>query len=117
MLFRVEIFLWLCSTEEQSVYAGSDEPACVTQDVKVQSLFTVCYATHFIISAAAGFLIDVTGPKVTAILGQALNLSDWALLGVCSESFRAQSRAPRLCFDRCGRGRLPAWSWLSSLCH
>lgn len=88
MLFKSGAYLWQCSEEERR-HAPQDGPACVAQDVNVQRLFTICYATHFVISAAAGFLIDVAGPKVTAMLGQALNICGWAILGACSENFRA----------------------------
>ncbi|KAL8446956.1 hypothetical protein Emed_004713 [Eimeria media] len=92
MLFRSHVYSWLC-TEEENRAAPDDSAACVSQDISVQSLFTICYASHFTVSAAAGILIDIAGPKVTALLGQALNVCGWALLGYCSDEFRAQVAA------------------------
>ena len=89
MLFRGGIYIWLCTTEEQSEATITNQPVCVAQDIGVQRLFTVCYAAHFILSALAGALVDVAGPKTTALLGQTLSICGWLFLGASSQSFRA----------------------------
>ncbi|OEH74733.1 major facilitator family protein [Cyclospora cayetanensis] len=109
ILFNSGAYLWLCNEDEQELAKAArqallsrnalssestaaaealDKPFCVAQDTNVQTLFTVCYATHFIVSGAAGVLIDTAGPKVTAILGQTLNLCGWFILGGFTDSFR-----------------------------
>ncbi|CDJ49138.1 transporter, major facilitator family domain containing protein, putative [Eimeria brunetti] len=89
MLFRAGIYLWLCTTEEQSEAVLTEQPVCLAQDIGVQRLFTVCYAAHFILSALAGALVDLAGPKITALLGQTLSICGWLFLGASSQSFRA----------------------------
>ncbi|KAL8424325.1 hypothetical protein Efla_006053 [Eimeria flavescens] len=97
LLYRAGVYLWTCTEEEQQAAAAAaaagaeeaDKPACSNQDVDVQRLFNICYACHFTASAAAGLLIDIAGPKVTALLGQALNICGWTLLGYCSFTFRS----------------------------
>ncbi|KAL8273368.1 hypothetical protein Esti_002700 [Eimeria stiedai] len=89
MLFKSHIYARQC-TEDETRAAPTDSAACVLQDIAVQSLFTICYASHFIVSAAAGILVDLAGPKVTALLGQALNVCGWALLGCCSDDFHGE---------------------------
>ncbi|CDJ67450.1 transporter, major facilitator family domain containing protein, putative, partial [Eimeria necatrix] len=89
MLYKAGVSLWLCSTEEQSEAQLSEQPVCRAQDTSVQNLFTICYASHFIVSAAAGLLVDTAGPKVTALLGQTLNICGWVFLGASNASFRA----------------------------
>ncbi|XP_026190222.1 uncharacterized protein LOC34618030 [Cyclospora cayetanensis] len=88
ILFNSGAYLWLCNEDEQELAKAARQPFCVAQDTNVQTLFTVCYATHFIVSGAAGVLIDTAGPKVTAILGQTLNLCGWFILGGFTDSFR-----------------------------
>ncbi|XP_026190223.1 uncharacterized protein LOC34618029 [Cyclospora cayetanensis] len=89
MLIESGASLWMCSTEEQLEFVVSPTPACLAQDTSVQSLFTICYAAHFVVSGAAGVLIDTAGPKVTAVLGQILNICGWVFLGFSNEAFRA----------------------------
>ncbi|KAL8273367.1 hypothetical protein Esti_002699 [Eimeria stiedai] len=92
MLLRSGAYLWQCSPDElrnvEQVLAEGGY-ACTEQDLSVQGLFSCCYASHFITFAISGFLLDFTGPKVSALLGSLLSLSSWVLLGACSESFRA----------------------------
>ncbi|KAL8273369.1 hypothetical protein Esti_002701 [Eimeria stiedai] len=89
ILFRNRAFIWVCSAEDQANDGSSGSAACTSQDVDVQNLFTITYSVHFSATAIAGFLSDTAGPKVTATLGQTLNLCGWALLGACSDTFRA----------------------------
>lgn len=84
MLFSEGVYANRCSEAEQI-----QGIICEAQDVAVQSLFTITYATHFTMSAVAGYLKDTAGPKVTAILGQALNIGGWFLLGAYNEDMEA----------------------------
>lgn len=89
ILFRAGAFLWLCTEEEQISAEAARGHACLNQVRKIQDLFSFCYAAHFLTTAVAGFLIDLAGPKVTALLGSSITMCGWALLGACSEYFTA----------------------------
>lgn len=107
LLFRHDTFLWNCTPEEQTFAADFHNPICGAQNIAIQSLFTLTYATHFSVIAVAGFFTDIAGPKVTAMLGQALNICGWGILGATSDEFRAVLPAFLLIGAGAGMSYLP----------
>lgn len=107
MLFRHKVFLWKCTSEEQALATSFNSAVCKSQDISVQGLFTITYAAHYSFCAVAGLLTDTAGPKVTAILGQALNVCGWTILGACTDSFRAVLPAFLLIGSAAGMSYLP----------
>lgn len=122
MLFRHQIFIWQCNSEDRALAvaaaagnavvapasaASADHPLCLSQDLSVQNLFTCAFATHFCISALAGVLTDTAGPKVTALLGQTMNICGWFMLGGSSNTFRVALPAFILIGAASGMSYLP----------
>lgn len=108
MLFRAQAYLWLCTVDDYRVITNYDEPVCKAQYNLTETLYSCCYATRFIMITVAGFLVEIAGPKVTALLGGAFSICGWMLLGASSESFIAFYPAFILIGAGAGLAFLPA---------
>lgn len=86
LLFKSGAYEWLCTNPNSNT--GDSEFKCIDQNKNVSQLFTIAMASHFTMSAVAGFLIDRVGPKFTSLIGQTLNFIGWLLLGFCGQNFR-----------------------------
>ncbi|KAL8275072.1 hypothetical protein Esti_000951 [Eimeria stiedai] len=99
MLLQAGAYEWLCGEETDSPAAAAAEgeaaeedrihAKCRAQDAEVAPLFTVALVSHSLMSAVAGTLLDHAGPKLTALVGQSLNILGWALLGLSSKRMPA----------------------------
>ncbi|KAL8455653.1 hypothetical protein Emag_000475 [Eimeria magna] len=105
MLLQSGAYEWLCGDEPDTstaaaasaaaaAAAAAEEAAeedrihakCRAQDAAVAPLFTVALVSHSMMSAVAGMLLDHAGPKLTALVGQGLNILGWLLLGLSNKS-------------------------------
>ncbi|CDJ49140.1 hypothetical protein, conserved [Eimeria brunetti] len=137
MLLRSGAFAWRCnnsnsgssnsgSSDSSSSDSGSSDSGssdsgsssedkytvgmCTAQREAVQFLFACSYAAHFTALALGGLLVDVGGPKVTALLGAAMRCAGWSLLGFSSLDFCAY--IPSMLFIGGGSGM----TYISLLC-
>eukprot|EP00922_Rhytidocystis_sp_ex-Travisia-forbesii_P005506 GHVS01008022.1.p1 GENE.GHVS01008022.1~~GHVS01008022.1.p1 ORF type:complete len:642 (+),score=110.25 GHVS01008022.1:267-2192(+) len=90
MLFYDGAYSWLCTGPPT---ASSATSSCAEQDTAVNGLLTLIGTSHFVASAAAGLILDSAGPKVTAVIGVAMQMLGWILLGASSKSFQAYPAA------------------------
>eukprot|EP00921_Rhytidocystis_pertsovi_P014842 GHVQ01023844.1.p1 GENE.GHVQ01023844.1~~GHVQ01023844.1.p1 ORF type:complete len:624 (-),score=45.75 GHVQ01023844.1:859-2730(-) len=94
MLVRSDAFIWLCVDpakpwEYEKTSAAEAVFICDAQDAAIQRLFTIAIACQFIGCGISGFTIDRFGVKVTACVGQVLQMSSWILLSFCGSGLRA----------------------------
>ncbi|KAL8439663.1 hypothetical protein Efla_004571 [Eimeria flavescens] len=61
-------------------YEAAGQVKCKAQDAAVAPLLEVALVSHSLMSAVAGALLDHAGPKLTALIGQGLNVCGWLLL-------------------------------------
>ncbi|CDJ50539.1 hypothetical protein, conserved [Eimeria brunetti] len=93
LLFRADAYGWLCdqylrdgNPDMRDPRFGGKRYICEDQNSAVGNIFVTCLAFAFSFSLAAGLLLDYLGPRITAAIGQLMNLLAWALLSLASES-------------------------------
>eukprot|EP00922_Rhytidocystis_sp_ex-Travisia-forbesii_P033729 GHVS01050105.1.p1 GENE.GHVS01050105.1~~GHVS01050105.1.p1 ORF type:complete len:476 (+),score=45.01 GHVS01050105.1:2-1429(+) len=102
MMFRADAYVWVCETGEQI--------PCTRQQELVGNLLVYGSTGQFVFSIFAGVLLDYTGPKITACLGQSMKAAGWLLLAFASESFRSYLPAFILIGGSCDVSNFPLFT-------
>eukprot|EP00922_Rhytidocystis_sp_ex-Travisia-forbesii_P033724 GHVS01050100.1.p1 GENE.GHVS01050100.1~~GHVS01050100.1.p1 ORF type:complete len:602 (+),score=55.66 GHVS01050100.1:119-1924(+) len=102
MMFRANAYVWVCEAGEQI--------PCTRQQELVGNLLVYACTGHFVFSIFAGMLLDYTGPKITACLGQSMKAAGWLLLAFASESFPSYLPAFVLIGGSCDVSNFPLFT-------
>lgn len=94
MLFKAGIFSYKCKRGPDGKFVDNQllhgRPyICDEQDASVQSLFALTLAMHCTMSALAGTMMDILGPKITSMIGQCFHIIGWSLISTLTPNSTA----------------------------
>lgn len=92
MILRAGGSAYLCTPDSSVFLEGPDKQQipgiCNAQEAAVQKLYTLTLAVHCSTSPFAGAMVDFAGPRLTALLGQALSFAGWCVLATTTPTSR-----------------------------
>lgn len=94
MLLKAEVFSFKCEKNAEGEFVDDQRKddhnyICNDQDAAVQSLFVISLAVHCTMSALAGTMMDILGPKITSMIGQCFHIIGWSLISTLTATSHA----------------------------